>query len=285
MKYTAMKTILKFLKLGVFLAAILLLAGCGSTSSWPKSIPNGKILFQSDVQTKVELNFIQIDGSNHHRIDLSQNFVKPSWSSDGEILYGLSSPSNQNYYEDAGYPAYWNIKSGLFKRCDNNLPYYRQIIEANDNPDYPHEVLLNNPGEVTLFDLDTCKEVKKIVDYNERSGEFGIVGASNLSEKQELLFGEYTEPDQSRDYRLMQLNLKTGEQVQLARGINPAWSPDGSQIAYIGLDGLYVMDAGGKQSRQLVKTQFFDPWRSGSPRAIALCRKDFAEIIFIPATL
>jgi Tol biopolymer transport system component len=48
----------------------------------------------------------------------------------------------------------------------------------------------------------------------------------------------------------------TGPQ-ELAEGVWPSWSPDGSQIIYSGPDGLYVMDTDGTNSERVVAGDAF----------------------------
>jgi Tol biopolymer transport system component len=259
-----MKTIKKFSILCLHLSAAILLSGCGTTLDWPKTTPDRDILFQSNVRRPFELYFINEDGSNHQLLEVPQNFVKPIWSFDGQTIYGLSNPLGRFPYEGMGYPAYWNIKSGNLQICAKNLPYY-QKIQAYGNRDRPNEVILNNVSEIVTFDLDTCQQTRMLVDFNQRRGEYGIYGFSYFPETQELVYGRETAPYPSAEYRLIKLNLQTNEQVELADGINPAWSPDGTYIAYVGFDGLYVMAEDGTQPRQIIKAKFFDPNYAGSP--------------------
>jgi WD40-like Beta Propeller Repeat len=260
-----MEKIYKLLSKFLSLLIILSLPGCLITSaSWHQSVPKAEIIFQSNMRGPYELSFIQSDGSNPQVLNIDENFIKPVWSSDGTILYGLSSPTSQFPYEDIGYPSYWDIKNGMFKRCDENLPYYGQIEEYNHTASQ-NKVLLYNAFEIVVFDLNTCKQNKILVDFNNRRAEYTISGFSYFPETQELIFGRYITPYQEREYHLVKLDLKTGEQVEMDEGINPIWSPDGNQIAYLGLDGLYVIQANGQQPRKLVNKLFFDPYSFGGP--------------------
>ena len=249
----------------IYLVVILSVAGC-STTPWPQSVPKADIIFQSTMNRRpYNLNFIRADGSDHQVLTVGENFVKAFWSSDGTILYGLSSPVGVPTYEAMGLPAYWEIKTGRFQTCYENLPNFGQIT-GYKRTGSQNEVLLYNLFEIVAYNLDTCQKAQTLVDFNDRPREYAVLGFSYFPETQELLYGRYTvAEDQAREYQLIKLDLKTGEQVNLAEGINPAWSPDGKQIAYLGVDGLYVMQANGKQPRQLIKRPLFDPSSVGGP--------------------
>lgn len=270
-RLSSMKTTLKINLLILCLIAAILLSGCiishSNTTGWPTTVPDGDILFQSQQQTLFELNFIDADGSNHQRLEVPQNFIKPVWSADGQIIYGLSSPIGLFPYEDIGYPAYWNLKDGTLATCNTELPYYSQIAPSG-NPDLPHEVILYNVSEIVTFDIDTCEQTGILVDFNQRPGVYGVSGFSYFAGTQELIYGRYTVPyPPSREYRLIKLNLQTNQEVKLAEGVNPAWSPDGSSIAYVGVDGLYLIGSDGSQPRQIIQTVFFDTNAVDSPDA------------------
>jgi Tol biopolymer transport system component len=57
----------------------------------------------------------------------------------------------------------------------------------------------------------------------------------------------------------MKLDLATGLETDMVRGINPSWSPDGSTIAYIQANGIYLMNADGTAQRQLINRGLGDP--------------------------
>jgi hypothetical protein len=245
---------------------VFIVSGCGhvSTGTWIQPFPAGDILFQSEVNPKYVLNLIQADSTTHQIVNLPQNFVKPVWSANGEILYALSNPRGMIPYGDAGYPAYWNIKSGKFKDCAGDLPIYFQI-EPSPTLENPHAVLLHNAREIVLFDMDTCKQIKTIFDLYDQEGKAQFEGFSYNHDTRELVFGEKVDPPYPPSYYIKLLNLNTGEKSELGNGLNPIWSPDGTQFAFFGLDGLYVMKADENKARRLIAIQISDPKSGLSP--------------------
>ncbi|MEA3439508.1 MAG: hypothetical protein U9R58_04425 [Chloroflexota bacterium] len=231
----------------------LFLASC--QSSWQQPIPDGEIVYMSYLYDPYELGFFHANGGNNQTLEIDQAFEKPVWSNDGKFLFGLSG----GIASYIGYPAYWDLEKGCFKVC-NDLPYFGQI-QGSGNVENPYEVIIQGPWEIIVMDLSRCVQVQTLVDYTADPGDFSIGGFSYSPSTQELVYGlVYND----REYKIMLLDIKTGEQFQLAEGINPTWSPDGTRIAYLGLDGLYVMLSNGAEPRQLVNQPFFDALRIGN---------------------
>lgn len=252
------KTYLIIIRRFLILIPIVILASCESSGSWRQTIPQGEIIFQSSMQKPYGLDIINFDGSGKKVLKLPQNFIKPVWSSSGEFLIGLSNPRGQFPHEDTGYPSYWNINSGNFKICDNNLPQFAEIQEFNITGKQV-EVLLAIDDGIVIFDMNNCKESKVVVDLSILKAQYATRGFSFFSKTQELVYSRFTVPYENRKFVIIKINLMTMEEDELAEGVNPMWSPDGTMLAYIGFDGLYIFEIESNSSRLLVKSSYFDP--------------------------
>ena len=242
----------------VFFCITLFLFGC--QSSWQQPIPNGEIIFMS----VGALGFIQTSEGNIQIHKVDERFAKPVWSNNSMFLFGLSGSGHAGVF--GGYPAYWNLDNGQYKACTHNSPFFEQI-QSSENPTNHYEAIVMNVWEIIVIDLSNCKEIQTFVDYSDHPEKFSIAGFSYSPFKQKLTYGLVTNPYKNRNYEILVMDITNGEVEKLAEGINPVWSPDGSQIAYLGLDGLYVISSNGSEIRRLVNQPLFNAWQSGSPES------------------
>ncbi len=256
-----MNTSIKVLSFVLGLITIIILTITGiiyiQANTWPKSVPNGDIFFQSEDDQGYLLNFINADGSGHQDILLKQQIIKPVWSADGDTVYGLSNPKFTFPYSDIGYPAYWDIKQGKFKDCSNNQPYYAQIEEYESTNDQ-HLVLLSNNGEIVTFDFDTCKVVKILINYEGQFGTYNIYGISYQPSTQTLLFGRIVNPYDNPYYQIIKFSIESGKEEVIGEGLNPSWSKDGSKISYFGPEGIVIIDSTDYQPILLVRYKYIN---------------------------
>jgi Tol biopolymer transport system component len=236
-----------------FLCAMLLLSSCQST--W-RSLPDDtEIVYDPPIVD--HLGFIDANGGNNQIIDVGAKILRPVWSSDGSVLYGLSG-------RNAGYPAYWDTQNGHYRVCERNMPQFT-LIQGSGNPDNPYEVIIQNTWQIQIYDLKNCRLVENLVDYSNSPGDFDMAGFSYLALINKLVYGLVTNPYKNREYSIIILDLNNNHRIQLSEGINPIWSPDGTKVAYIGLDGLYTINSDGTENKQLIIQPMFDPFTSGSP--------------------
>jgi hypothetical protein len=206
-----------------------------------------------------ELGFIQDNGDGNQIVEIVDSFGIPVWSDDGKSLYGLTNGKSIYF----GYPAYWEPESGLFKVCSKDMPFYTQI-QGSGNVENPYEVIIQHVWEIIMMDLSKCDVVKRFVDYNSDPAKYSISGFSFSESTQQLIYSLILNPEKDRRYQIIRLDMISGMEEILAEGINPALSQEGNMIAYIGLDGLYVIMSNGQENRRLVDHSFFPPWRPGS---------------------
>jgi Tol biopolymer transport system component len=235
---------------------VFILTGCRSV--WREPVPGGEILYQKDsIYKSYLLGFVQANGENNEILDLNRPFNKVVWSEDGKILYGLADGKTYDY----GYPAFWDLDKGRLKICKRNLPYYTQIQGAG-NKDNPYDVYIMHTTELISMDLSTCKHLQTILNYSNKKDRTEIIGFSYSSSRHSLVYGLRILDRETRnvDFQLIYLNLTTGESTRVGDGIWPSWSPDGSQIAYIGLDGLYILSVEnvGAEPMQISTQPFFN---------------------------
>jgi hypothetical protein len=249
--------------IGKFFVIILLVIGTNACQSmWQKPIPKGEIVYQGDIvnqSTHYQLGFMDSNGENNQLIMTPRQFSKPVWSSDGSFLYGLTDSTGPDY----GYPAYWDLQNGKFGVCSKDLPYSIQI-QGSGNPENPYEVIVQDAFTITKMDLSNCITVQVFIDNETKYGGNLIIGSSYSPIKQGIFYGFLINPT-APQYRLMYRDLKSGEETWVGEGINPTWAPDGTRIAYLGIDGLYLGYFEDNQftSIKIVNRPFFNPLAIG----------------------
>lgn len=230
----------------------LVLSGCDFTAH--QSFPQAEIVYQTNLYPPHGIGFIDADGFNSVILDVTRDFRKPVWSSDGKTMYGLANGKSPFI----GYPAYW--ENGGFKECRNwgDMWYIQRVGDGNGK-----EVLTSNAHAILRVDLSKCEEIQVIVDYSNHKDVMvnGITGISYAEATQELLYGlETRDPGHfTAVYSVMKMNITNQQALEIARGLNPTWSPDFSQIAYVQWDGIHIMEADGSQDRQVVAHKFGNP--------------------------
>lgn len=235
----------KLVIIPIFVGFILAIIISGCDSKWGAPFPDAEIVFQEYSIDHPSLGFVNSDGSSYRFIQTGTYMIKPWWSSDGKTIYGLAWRGSVldgylSYWEEGRRPKtckeIWDTEAigGIFETRDSLLA----LISVRD--------------QILFVDLKRCEEQKSLVDVV-NTGIF-IVGVSLSPDQKWLAYGEekYSYSDMP-EYSIMVQEISKGETTRIGSGINPAWSPDGKQISYIQLDGIYVMNADGSNSHQLNK--------------------------------
>ena len=242
-------------KVSILLCILLIFATSGCQSVWKQPFPDAEIVYQTGSFDQPQLGFVRADGSNPVLLETGVYLMKTTWSLAGDRIYALSRGGQAIVF---GYPAYWE-PDGKFKKCREWFNY--EQIEEVVRADGSKQALILSTKVIQLADLDRCKSIEVLVDIFEH-GELIIFGASYSPDGRWLLYGLETGQGlpAASIYQLMKMDLKTHQAVELAKGVNPSWSPDGLQIAYVQADGIYIMNADGSQPRQVVNHIFVNEY-------------------------
>ena len=240
-----------WLKIILCFTLVMLLSSC--QSSRQLEFPKADIVYQAGNFIQAQLGFVNADGSNLVLLNTDEYFSRPVWSNDGKRLYGLTR-SSQAF--DLGYPAFWQ-PGNKYNDCHQWFNF-DQVTDEVILADGSKHVLIKGAGKILLADLDTCKIADTLVDVSGQS-ELLMMGASYIPNGQLLLYGLQIGQVDFGGYHLMKMDMKTRQTIEIGAGINPSWSPNGKQIAYVQIDGIYVMNRDGTQPRQVHMFTFTKP--------------------------
>lgn len=240
----------KIIKCFLFIFMLLIVTNC--QNEFPKNIPATELIYipKSETWPSTDVAFINADGDNQILFSLPVNkFIKPSYSKNKDVIFFLSGKGKEAPM--SGFPAYWNLETGKFKVCSDNFVYYEQIIDGN-NPNNDFEVLIHDGVQISFFDLSNCQKGEILVDTSVNSPNEYVWGITYSFDNQQMIYGvveNYLNPNVN--YKVMKLELNTQIESQIAEGINPTISPDGKSVAYVGVDGIYVIGSDGQNQRKI----------------------------------
>jgi hypothetical protein len=223
----------------------LLIAGCAPPQ--PAKFPDTDIVYQAGVLNDPKIGFVNADGSDNLVLTTDMFVSRPAWSADGKTLYVLEW---MGLGIGRGAISIWHEGKARHV-CDNYVVDTMSTIISEAGS---IRAIVDNGGKrLVLFDLEHCKELKRYVDFAEDPSR-DVRGVSLSSDKARIVYAEVSERQSPQPkYSIKIMDLGTGDVVGIGEGINPAWSPDDSWIAYTKLDGIYVMASDGSQPRRLVE--------------------------------
>jgi len=229
---------------------ILVINGCLRVPN--KTIPKADIVyeslneFDSKIKSKIKpkIGFVNQDGTGKVDFETDLYYDKPVCLDDGKTIYFLMWNGHGTEF---GFLSYWKEKKRIH-RC-KTWHFVETFGGIIPDTEARQSVINNGRAQILIVDHQRCDELDILADViDDRSNR--LFGASLSSDGKKLLYsqesGRYS---QNLEYSILVLDMDSKEIREIGSGINPAWSPDGSKIAYIQYDGIYVMNADGNQNK------------------------------------
>jgi hypothetical protein len=233
---------------------ILLISAC--SSAWVRTAPAGQIVYKSKKYDPFQLTFLDMDTGATQDVAVPNYFNRPVWSQDGSILFGLTKfPKIQLN----GYAAFWDVTNGKFAQCKTDLAFGVEIQDAG-NPDNPLEVVIARGSMIFVFDLGSCEVIRILVSRGPKTefNDYFMIAGFSFNRSAGIMIVGLADNYHNQEYKIVAHDLDTHEEVFLANGVDPALSPDGQYIAYLGMDGaLYLMKPDGSEQEILVDQPFW----------------------------
>jgi len=227
------------------------------------AFPDTDIVYLNNL-SRTELGFVNQDGSAKQFIEMGPRLSKSVWSADGKTLYLLETGQG---VDGGGDISIW--KEGKRKHTCIDPDWVGFTNFAGFIPSSrSRAIVTSHYFQIWLIDIQKCQKIEVLVDkidsyYNDI--RIDIYGGSLSPDGKYLLYTkEVLHYGGKYEYSILKLDLVTRETISIGEGINPRWSPDGSKVAYLQLDGIYVMLADGTQPRRIITHDFLDDPNLGS---------------------
>ena len=264
-------------RIALLLLGLVILTGCSTRRLWPsdQGFPNRAIVFEVRTHTSSALGFIHPDGTGL----ITQNVggglytVNPTWSPDGEYIAIMTNPGSAGGYFSLYSPKVISSKGEWLGECRNwewNNGRFRVTAEG--------ELLLTlmlakeKRERVVLADFRSCKILTTLYEASGTVDE-EFLGSADLSLGGWLAVGRIFREGCPYRTEIVVIDPVSQESQVVGNGLAPAWSPDGEWLAYTALDGIYVVNRDGSQSRMIVEVDSRrEPcdgygWSNGLPAA------------------
>lgn len=276
----------RFITIGVALAALFASAS-SALAAFPGS--NGKIAYSAkDPTTGANLGIWTVNPDGGEAAMITPDGRSPVWSSDGQrIAFSSDRDGNEEIYvmnaDGSGVTRLTNDPA--FDGEPSWSPDGQRIAFTSDRDGDYDIYVIRRDGNVQVnltqgFGATTCTAVFECYTSSEKwpawspdgqqiafSSDLGVIRCSP---------GGF--PPAACN-KVMTMNADGSEKTELAPGLRPDWSPDGSQILFQGISligGIERMDADGSDRTQLF-SEFLAPVWSPDGDKIAFTDSEWAS--------
>ena len=229
---------------------------------------NRDIVFQVDrlnidEQFIGQLGFINADGSGETYLiakDFSAGFIEPSLTDDGNMLLYYQREYTVGGIDSDGYL--------ITFRGDRYVIYFPSPIHGTD------EFLVASADEngwiIKRIQIASGEVIEKYPVGMKPDGPkfIGGLGTNNLIEDELLFRRWFVDEDDILYIELVIRNISTGNErillqykgdlESVTRIMKPAFSPDGSWIAYTSNDGIYMIRPDGSENHQIIRQEIIN---------------------------
>lgn len=221
----------------------LFLVSCQSNDS-ESGFTFRDIVFQSSKFLEPSIGFVNMDGTGLE-IQPTEHYVyQPTWSNSNTILFYDIRGGGGDPVDTPGDLVFWNAGRSMVK-CWNYLAVMSFIYPTSISNEF---IVLTSGEEIHRIRLPSiganCKIIKTYVDFRaDGTSDIHRINDISYSASTDTLLYTEIRDDKSvqKTIHMIMMNLTTGEVKDLGEGFNPSLSHDGNFVAFVKLDGLYVL--------------------------------------------
>lgn len=225
----------KMTKLLIIVLFTLLCYSCQRT--YVADIPADVVVYQKNDGRRGTLAYFDLDNLEPVEILAPQRFSSPVWNDEingflGNIWILKKGPAPVQ----RGGIAYWLPESGKLVFCKQDSKASELLYQ---NEDKLVVIAIGDQG-IFSYDMTYCQLLDIFV-----SGEswWRLSGLTFDESNGIIYYGVQTiDNDSNVTRKLKSFDLKTREAIDIAEGINPSYSKSRNSIAFLGKDGLYLLD-------------------------------------------
>lgn len=211
-------------------------------------IPNADIVYNSiSIDNKEHhidvIGFYSLQNKKTETVDFDWNTILPYYINPNELIVINKKGYPGDYMDSLGHLMI--LRDNQIARCSSPQTFGDYVKPYNGKAliSSLEGIYLINPVDCTVE--KTVLSIKDVQDvFTGQFGTFDLSGSGNL-----LIFSNGSLPIS----KLMLKDLSTGEMTDLhLNGANPSFSPNEESVAYLGSDGIYLIDINGTSSKLLV---------------------------------